>query len=126
MCSVGKTGRDRLDRLPSPVRPVAATGQTGLSSHSISRQREVSTSSQPNSSSNFDKVLAEYKNDLSNLFRENCGVDVRSKTRAYQKSYHASFDSVHILVVLGCLNLLNLVGKILEVILSILVSILPN
>jgi len=94
MCSVGKTGRDRLDRLPSPVRPVAATGQTGLSSHSISRQREVSTSSQPNSSSNFDKVLAEYKNDLSNLFRENCGVDVRSKTRAYQKPYTASFDWV--------------------------------
>ena len=31
---------------------------------------------------------------MSNLFRENCGVDVRSKTRAYQKPYTASFDWV--------------------------------
>ena len=44
--------------------------------------------------SNFDKVLAEYKNDLANLLRENLGVDVRGKTRAYQKPYPTSFDSV--------------------------------
>ena len=37
--------------------------------------------------SNFDKVLAEYKNDLANLLRENLGVDVRGKIHAYQKPY---------------------------------------
>jgi len=60
----------------------------------VPNQREVSTSVQPNSSSHFDEVLADYKNDLANLLRENFGVDVRSKTRAYQKSYPALFDSV--------------------------------
>ena len=44
--------------------------------------------------SNFDKVLAEYKNDLANLLSENLGVDVRGKTHAYQKPYPTSFDSV--------------------------------
>ena len=39
-------------------------------------------------------MLAEYKNDLANLLRESFGVDVRSKTRTYQKSYPTSFDSV--------------------------------
>jgi len=67
---------------------------TGPASHSVSNQREVSTSSQPNSSCNFDKVLAEYKNDFANLLRENFGVDVRGKTRAYQKIYPTSFDSI--------------------------------
>ena len=51
-------------------------------------------STQPNSSSHFDKVLANYKNDLANLLRENLGVDVRSKTRAYQNLYPTSFDTV--------------------------------
>ena len=59
-------------------------------------------------------MLADYKNDLANLLRESFGVDVRSKTRTYQK------------LVLGCLNLLNSVGKILGALLNILVSILPN
>ena len=39
-------------------------------------------------------MLAEYKNNLANLLRENFGVDVRNKTRTYQKSYPTSFDSV--------------------------------
>ena len=51
-------------------------------------------STQPNSSSHFDKVLTDYKNDLANLLRENLGVDVRSKTRAYQNLYPTSFDTV--------------------------------
>jgi len=54
----------------------------------------VSTSTQPYSSSIFDKVIAEYKNDLANLLRENFGVDVRGKTHAYQKLYPTLFDSV--------------------------------
>ena len=39
-------------------------------------------------------MLAEYKNDLANLLRESFGVDVRNKTRTYQKPYPTSFDSV--------------------------------
>ena len=54
----------------------------------------MSTSTQLNSLSHFDKVLADYKNDLANLLRENFGVDVRRKTRAYQKPYPTSFASV--------------------------------
>ena len=77
-CSVGKTGRDRSDR----------TGQP------IPNQCDVSTSTQPNSSSNFDKALADYNNDSANLLKESFGVDVRSKTRTYQKPYPTSFDSV--------------------------------
>jgi len=112
---------------PQPVRPVVQTGPTGPSGQYVPNQREVSTSTQPNSLSNFDKMLTDYKNDLANLLRESFGVDVRSKTRTYQKPYPTSFDSVaYILLVLGCLNLLNSVGKILGVLLSILVSILPN
>ena len=72
---------------PQPVRPVVPTGPTGPSGQFVSNQREVSTSTQPNSSSNFDKMLTDYKNDLANLLRESFGVDVRSKTRTYQKSY---------------------------------------
>jgi len=49
-------------------------------------QHTASTSAQPNSSSNFDKVLAEYNNDLAKLIKENLGVDVRGKTHAYQKT----------------------------------------
>ena len=39
-------------------------------------------------------MLTDYKNDLANLLRESFGVDVRSKTRTYQKPYPTSFDSV--------------------------------
>ena len=98
MCSVGKTGRligptSQSGQAGSskPVRPVATTAPSG---YSLSNQRNVSTSSQPNFSSNFDKILAEYKNDLANLLREKFVVDVRGKTRAYQKPYPTSFDSV--------------------------------
>jgi len=76
---------------PQPVRPVIPTGPSG---QLVSNQREVSTSTQPNSSSHFDKVLTDYKNDLANLLRESFGVDVRSKTRTYQKPYPTLFDSV--------------------------------
>ena len=54
----------------------------------------MSTSTQLNSLSHFDKLLSDYKNDLANLLRENFGVDVRNKTRTYQKTYPTSFDSV--------------------------------
>jgi len=76
---------------PQPVRPVVPTGPSG---QFVPNQREVSTSTQPNSSSNFDKMLTDYKNDLANLLRESFGVEVRSKTRTYQKPYPTSFDSV--------------------------------
>ena len=39
-------------------------------------------------------MLTDYKNDLANLLRESFGVDVRSKTRTYQKPYPTSFASV--------------------------------
>ena len=54
----------------------------------------MSTSTQLNSLSHFDKLLSDYKNDLANLLRENFGVDVRNKTRTYQKPYPTSFDSI--------------------------------
>ena len=94
MCSVGKTGRDRSDRYISPVRPVPPNRSAGPSGQFVLNQREVSTSTQLNSSSNIDKILTDYKNDLANLLREIFGVDVRSKTRTYHRSYPTSFDSV--------------------------------
>ena len=56
----GQTG------FPQPVRSVAPTGPP---EQPVSNQRAVSTSPQLNSSSHFDKVLADYKNDLANLLR---------------------------------------------------------
>ena len=91
---VGPTSQSGQTGSPQPVRPVAATGPTGPFGHTVSNQREVSSSTKPNSSSNFDKMLAEYKNDLAYLLRESFGVDVRNKTRTYQKPYPTSFDSV--------------------------------
>ena len=116
----GQTGSPQL------VRPVVPTGPTGPTGQFVPNQREVSTSTQPNSSSNFDKILTDYKNDLANLLRESFGVDVRSKTRTYQKSYPTSFDTVAYPAGFRLPELLNSVGKILGVILSILLSILPN
>jgi len=81
----GQTG------FPQSVRPVVPTGPSG---QLVSSQHEVSSSTQPNSLSSFDKMLAEYKNDLANLIKVNFGVDVKSKTHVYLKSYPASFDSV--------------------------------
>jgi hypothetical protein len=75
--------------------------------------------------SDFDKILAEYKNNLAKLIKENFEVDVRGTTCTYQKPYSSSIDS-DILLVLGCLSLLNSVGKIAKVLLSILVNILLN
>ena len=79
---------------PQPVRPIVPIGPTDPSGQFVPNQREVSTSTQPNSSSNIDKMLTDYKNDLANMLRESFGVDVRSKTRTYQKPYPTSFDSV--------------------------------
>ena len=55
---------------PQPVRPVVSTGQTGSSGHSAPNQQIVSTSTQPNSSINFEKFLAECKNDLAKMIKE--------------------------------------------------------
>ena len=71
-------------------------------------------------------MLADYKNDLANLLRESFGVDVRSKTAHTKIRILLRLIRLHTLLVLGCLSLLNSVGKILGVILSILVGILPN
>ena len=70
------------------------TGPTGPSGQFVPNQREVSTSTQPNFSNDFDKMLADYKNDLANLLRESFAVDVRRKIRTYQKPYPTTFDSV--------------------------------
>jgi len=39
-------------------------------------------------------VLAEYKNDLANMLKENHRIYVRGKTHTYQKPYPNYFDSV--------------------------------
>ena len=54
----------------------------------------MSTSTQPNSSINLEKFLAECKNDLAKMIKERLGVDVKGKTLSYQKPYHMSFDMV--------------------------------
>jgi hypothetical protein len=78
------------------------------------------------SSSHFDKVLADYKNDLANLLRENFGVDIRSKTRTYQKPYPTSFDSVAYTAGFRLPKFFKFSGKIQGALLSTLVSIFPN
>ena len=63
---------------------VTLVGANTNSPHNaVPNQQTASTSTQPNSSSDFDKVLAEYKNNLANLLREIFGVDVKGKTHAY-------------------------------------------
>ena len=95
LAKLAETDRtDSLVRLGQSVRSVALTGPTDPYSHAAPNQHDVSTSTQPNSSSNFDKMLTDYKNDLANLLRESFGVDVTGKTRAYKKPYPTSFDSV--------------------------------
>ena len=68
---------NRLDRFTS-------TSQTGridrFPDHATSNQQIVSTSTQPNSSVDIAKFLAEFKNDLVKMIKENLGVDVRGKT----------------------------------------------
>ena len=78
--STGQTGS------PQPVRPVISTGQTGSPSHATSNQQIASTSAQPNSLINLEKFLAECKNDLAKMIKDNLGVDVRGKTQSYQKA----------------------------------------
>ena len=83
ICSVGKkkttTGQTGS---PQPVRPVVSTGQTGFSGHVTLNQQIASTSTQPNSSINIEKILAECKNDLAKMIKENLEVDVRGKTQS--------------------------------------------
>ena len=74
---------------------VTLVGANTNSPHNaVPNQQTASTSTQLNSSSDFDKVLAEYMNNLSKLIKENLGVDVRGTTRTYQKPYSSSIDSV--------------------------------
>jgi hypothetical protein len=79
---------------PQPVRPVVSTGQTGSPGHAASNQQTVSASTQPNSSVNLEKFLAECKNDLAKMIKQSLGVDVKGKTLSYQKPYPMSFDTV--------------------------------
>jgi len=86
---IGVCGRHRC--FPA----VTLVGANTNSPHNVvPNQQTASTSTQPNSSSDFDKVLAEYMNNLSKLIKENLGVDVRGTTRTYQKPYSSSIDSV--------------------------------
>ena len=62
--STGQTGS------PQPVRPVVSTGQTGSPGHATSNKQIASTSTQPNSSINIEKFLAECKNDLSKMIKK--------------------------------------------------------
>jgi len=71
-----------------------STGQTSSLCHATPNQPIASTSTQPNSSINIEKILAEYKNDLAKMIKENLEIDVRGKTQCYQKSYPISFDTV--------------------------------
>jgi len=79
---------------PQLVRPVISTGQTCSPGHATSNQQIVSTSTQPNSSINLEKFLAECKNDLAKMIKESLGVEVKDKTLSYQKPYPMSFDTV--------------------------------
>ena len=71
-------------------------------------------------------MLTDYKNDLANLLRESFGVDVRSKTRTYQKLYPTSFDSVAYPAGFRLPEFVKFSGEDTRSILSVLVSILPN
>jgi hypothetical protein len=71
-------------------------------------------------------MLTDYKNDLANMLRENFGWMLEVKPAHTKSRILLRLIRLHTLLVLGCLSLLNSVGKILGVLLSILVSILPN
>ena len=71
-----------------------STGQTSSLGHATPNQPIASTSTQPNSSINIEKILAEYKNDLAKMIKENLAIDVRGKTQSYQKPYPIYFDMV--------------------------------
>jgi hypothetical protein len=89
ICKDGKSGltpQSGLTSIAQSVQPVSGASLTGSPSHMAPNQHNASTSTQPNSSNNFYKVLAEYENDLANILKENLGVDVRGKTHTYQKT----------------------------------------
>ena len=79
---------------PPPVRPVVSIDQTGSPGHATSNQQTVSTSTQPNSSINLEKFLAECKNDLAKMIKESLGLEIKGKTLSYQKPYPMYFDTV--------------------------------
>ena len=79
---------------PQPVRLVVSTGQNSSSGHTTSNKQISSTSTQPNFLVSLEKLLAECKNDLAKMIKENLEIDVRGKTQCYQKSYPISFDTV--------------------------------
>ena len=86
---------DRTDSVNRSDR-CTSTGQIGNVNRSDRFPQQIaSTSTQPNSSSNFEKILAKYKNDLAKLIKENLEVDVRGKTQAYQKPHPISLDTVY-------------------------------
>ena len=105
---------------PQSIRPVAATSPTGLTGHVASQQQNASTSAQPNSSSGFEKMI--WLVCLEKIWEWMLEVKlVHIKSRIL-----LCLIWMHTLLILGCLSLLNSMGKILEVLLSISVSILPN
>jgi len=59
---VGPFPQSGQTRSAQSVRSVAVTGPTGPHNHVAPNQHNASTSTQPNYSSNFDKMLVEYKN----------------------------------------------------------------
>ena len=69
-------------------------------------------------------MLTDYKNDLANLLRESFGWMLEAKPAHTKSRILPRLIRLRTLLVLGSLNLLNLVEKILGVLLSILVSIL--
>ena len=71
-------------------------------------------------------MLTDYKNDLANLLRESFGVDVRSKTRTYQKSYPTSFDLIAYPAGFRLPELVKFSGEDTRSTFEHLVSILPN
>ena len=84
----------RWQNRQQPVGPTPSTGQTGSSGHTTSNKQISSTSTQPNFLVSLEKLLAECKNDLAKMIKENLEIDVRGKTQCYQKSYPISFDTV--------------------------------
>ena len=85
----------------------------------------MSTSIQQNS--NIEKILAECKNDLAKMIKENLGVDVRGKTQAYEKSYPISFNTVNYPIGFRLPEFFKYNGKDnKKALLNILANILPN
>jgi hypothetical protein len=58
------------------------------------------------------------------MFKENFGIELKDKTLVRQKLYPESFDSIPYPRILGCQNLLNSLGRIVELHESMLVTIM--